>query len=116
MIASLRARLHRHFGDHLKYSARIGLTHQNAATDEPLPGAKPIWFFAPDQIRKRAKEWGPGGIEARFSAAWASFAPKLEHWLTVVESRGPDAVRRVYLDTLNGRIPPYQGHMLSLAT
>jgi hypothetical protein len=34
-----------------------------------LPGAKPTWFFAPDQIRKRAKEWGPGGIDTRFSAA-----------------------------------------------
>ncbi len=33
----------------------------------------------------------------------------------VVESRGPDAVRQVYLDTLKGRLPPEQGHMLSLA-
>jgi hypothetical protein len=113
--ADLRARLHRHFGEQLKYSGRIGLTHQGAAPDEPLPGAKPTWFFAPDQIRKRAKEWGPGGIDARFSAAWADFAPNLDKWLKVVEGRGPDAVTRVYLDTLNGRIPPDQGHMLSLA-
>ena len=113
--ADLRARLHRHFGDQVKYSGRIGLTHQNGAPDEALPGAKPAWFFAPDQIRKRAKEWGPGGIDARFSAAWADFAPKLEQWLTLVEGRGPDAVTRVYLDTLSGRIPPDQGHMLSMA-
>jgi uncharacterized protein DUF2855 len=112
--ADLRARLHRHFGEQLKYSARIGLTHQNATSDEPLPGAKPVWFFAPDQIRKRAREWGPGGVDARFSAAWAGFAANLGRWLKVVESRGPDAVRQVYLDTLNGRIPPDQGHMLSL--
>jgi hypothetical protein len=32
----------------------------------------------------------------------------------VVESRGPAAVKQVYLDTLNGHIPPEQGHMLSL--
>lgn len=113
--ADLRARLHRHFGNQLTYSGRVGLTHQNAAPDEPLPGAKPVWFFAPDQIRKRAKEWGPGGVDARFSAAWAGFAPMLDERLKVVESRGPDAVRRVYLDTVNGRIPPDQGHMLSLA-
>lgn len=113
--ADLRARLHRHFGAQLKYSGRVGLTHQDAAPGESLPGAKPVWFFAPDQIRKRAKEWGPGGVDARFSAAWAGFAPNLERWLTVVESRGPDAVTRVYLDTVNGRIPPEQGHMLSLA-
>jgi hypothetical protein len=73
--ADLRARLHRHFGDQLKYSARIGLTHQNAAPDEALPGAKPTSCFAPDQIRRRAKEWGPGGIDARFSVARTAFAP-----------------------------------------
>jgi Protein of unknown function (DUF2855) len=115
--ADLRARLHRHIGEQLKYSGRVGLTHQGATADEPaLPGAKPIWFFAPDQIRKRAKQWGPGGIEARLSAAWAGFAPKLDDWIKVVEGRGPDAVRQVYLDSLSGRIPPDQGHMLSLAT
>jgi hypothetical protein len=113
--SELRARLHQHFGDGMKYSGRIGLTHRASSSDEPpLPGAKPTWFFAPDQIRKRAKEWGPGGIEKRLSAAWAGFAPNLEKWLTIVDSRGCDAVQRVYLDTLSGRIPPDQGHMLSL--
>jgi hypothetical protein len=113
--SELRARLHHHFGDKIKYSGRIGLTHRASAADEPpLPGAKPTWFFAPDQIRKRAKEWGPGGIEKRLGAAWAGFAPNLEKWLTIVDSRGPEAVQRIYLDTLSGRIPPDQGHMLSL--
>ena len=75
----LRETLHRHFGERMKYSGRIGLTHRSSSPDEPkLPGAKPAWFFAPDQIRKRAKEWGPGGIDTRFGVAWASFAPKLE--------------------------------------
>jgi len=113
--SELRARLHRHFGDRMKYSGRIGLTHRAASSDEPeLPGAKPAWFFAPDQIRKRAKEWGPGGIDARFGAAWAGFAPNLDRWITVIEGRGAAAVSQVYLDTLQGRIPPDQGHMLSL--
>ncbi len=113
--SELRERLHRHFGDQMKYSGRIGLTHRSSSPDEPaLPGAKPTWFFAPDQIRKRAKEWGPGGIEARFGAAWAGFAPKLDQWLTVTEGRGPAAVQTAYLDTLNGRVPPDLGHILSL--
>jgi len=113
--SALRERLHRHFGDQMKYSGQIGLTHRSTSPDEPeLPGAKPIWFFAPDQMRKRAREWGPGGIDARFGPAWASFAANLERWLTVTEGRGPAAVREVYLGTLNGRIPPNQGHILSL--
>jgi hypothetical protein len=113
--SDLRARLHNHFGEQVTYSGRIGLTHRATSLDEAaLPGAKPTWFFAPDHIRKRAKEWGPGGVDTRFSAAWSTFAPKLDGWITVIESRGPAAVTRVYLDTLNGRIPPDQGHMLSV--
>ena len=113
--SALRARLHRHFGDAMKYSGQIGLTHQRFSPDEPeLPGAKPAWFFAPDQIRKRAREWGPGGIDQRFGAAWSTFAPTLPNRLTVVEGRGPAAVKQIYLDTLSGHIPPAQGHILSL--
>jgi len=113
----LRARLHRHFGNGMKYSGRIGLTHRSCSPDEPeLPGAKPTWFFAPDQIRKRAREWGPGGIDARFGVAWSGFAPMLAGWLKVIESRGKGSVQQVYLDTLAGRVPPDQGHILSLAT
>ena len=113
--ADLRARLHRHFGDALRYSGQVGLTHQNSAAEEAeLPGAKPAWFFAPDNIRKRTREWGPGAIDARLSAAWAGFAPTLDQWLKVIESRGPTAVRQTYLDTLGGRIPPDQGNILKL--
>ncbi len=112
--ADLRARLHRHFGDRLVYSGRIGLTHQNMAEAGDLPGANPSWFFAPDQIRKRAKEWGPGGIEQRFGAAWADFMPMLETSLTIVEGFGVAAVERVYRETLAGRVSPSEGHMLSL--
>jgi hypothetical protein len=94
---------------------RIGLTHRSTSPDEPeLPGAKPAWFFAPDQIRRRARDWGPGGVDARFGAAWTGFAPMLDQWLTVTEGRGPAAVREAYLDTLNGRVPPDRGHILSL--
>ena len=113
--SALRAKLHNHFGEQMACSVRVGLTHRATDANEgTLPGAKPRWFFAPDHIRKRAKDWGPGGIEQRFGAAWSGFAPLLERCLSVVESGGPDAVRQVYLDTLKGRIPPEQGHMLSL--
>jgi len=115
--SALRVKLQRHFGDGIKYSGLIGLTHRSPSPDEPaLPDAKPTWFFAPDQMRTRAKEWGPGGIDARFSTAWSGFAPKLDRWLNVIEGRGPAAVQQVHQDTLNGRVPPDHRHILSLAT
>jgi hypothetical protein len=112
--SSLRASVHRYFGERLKYSGRIGLTHQNRSEEPDLPGVEPAWFFAPDQISKRAREWGPGGIEQRFGAAWSGLAPKLDGWISVVEGRGQEAVRQVYLDTLAGRVRPDQGHILAL--
>jgi hypothetical protein len=114
--SDLRAKLHRHFGDQMKYSGRVGLTHRSSSPDEPeLPGARPAFFFAPSQICKRAEEWGPGGIDKRFSAAWSGFAPKLDQWRDVTEGRGPAAVHAAYLDTLNGRVPPNLAHILSLS-
>jgi hypothetical protein len=114
--SSLREKLHRHFGEQMKYSGRIGLTHRDTSPDEPqLPGAKPVWFFAPDHIRKRAKEWGPGGVDAQFSAAWSGFAPNLDRWLEVSEGGGREAVQAAYLDTLNGRVPPELGHIFTLS-
>jgi hypothetical protein len=114
--AALRATLHHHFGDRMVYSGRVGLTHQDASPgDEALPGAVPTWFFAPDQLRKRAKEWGPGGIDQRFGAVWAAFTESMGPKLDIVTGRGAAAVKQVYLDTLNGRVKPRQAHMLSLA-
>jgi hypothetical protein len=113
--SQLREGLHRYFGEQMKYSGQIGLTHRGLSPDEPeLPGAKPTWFFAPDQIRKRAKEWGADGVGIRFAAAWSGFAPRLDQWLKVTEGRGPAAVKKIYHDTLNGRVRPDQGHLLSL--
>lgn len=111
----LRTRLHRHFGERMVYSGRVGLTHQDGTPeDDNLPGAKPTWFFAPDQIRRRAKEWGPGGIDERFSAVWPDFTAAIGSKLNVTTNRGPDAVQRIYNDTLSGSVKPDQAHMLAL--
>jgi hypothetical protein len=39
----------------------------------------------------------------------------LDRCLEVIEGRGGAVVKQIYLDTLNGRVPPNQGHILSLA-
>jgi hypothetical protein len=110
--------MHQQFGEQMKYSGIIGLTHRKSSPDESrqgLPGAKPQFFFAPDQIRKRTAEWGPAGFNTRLVEAWSGFAPNLDRWMKVIEHRGPAAVQRAYLDTLNGRVPPDQGLILSLS-
>jgi hypothetical protein len=114
----LRTTLHQQFGEQMKYSGIVGLTHRASSPNDSrggLPGAKPQFFFAPDQIRKRTAEWGPAEFNARFAGAWSGFEPNLDRWMKVIEHRGPAAVQRAYLDTLNGRVPPDQGLILSLS-
>ena len=112
----LRATLHRHFNDNMKYSCAVGGTHWDQRESEGrLPGARPVLFFAPAQIKKRASDWGPSGVAERFAVVWKQFLGPLGQWMTVVHGHGPAAVERVVKDMLDGRTRPDQGHMLSLS-
>ena len=89
-------------------------TGRRSATNAGLPGPKPQFFFAPAQIVKRSKDWGPQGLSQRIGAAWTKFCDASDAWLHVVRSSGRDALERVYQDTLAGRTHPADGHILSL--
>ena len=107
--------LHHHLGDNLKYSGIVGATHWGSSRPSgPLPGAAPALFFAPTQIQKRSQEWGPVGLQERIGEAWVKFRDSSDAWLTVSRSCGPEAVERVYKETLEGRAKPSEGHILSL--
>lgn len=113
--AGVLAALHNHFGASVKYSCRVGLTHVDTAQPpENLPGAKPVWFFAPDRMKKRAQDWGRGGVEARIAEAWPGLVALFDGATKIEFGAGAEAVRRVYLATLEGRARPDTGHMLSL--
>jgi hypothetical protein len=112
---AVTAAVHQHFGDRLKYDCTIGATHWSADRGNAgLPGPKPEFFFAPGQIVKRSKEWGPQGLSDRLGEAWARFCDASDAWLHVVRGSGRDAVEGVYQDVLAGRTHPADGHILSL--
>ncbi len=110
---SLTSRLHHHLDSNMKYSCVVGDTHwETSPIDTKIPGAKPEFFFAPSQIEKRNKDWGPGGLENHFNDYWLSFLDKATGWIQVVEGRGKEAMREVYLETLEGRSKASEGHIL----
>jgi NADPH:quinone reductase-like Zn-dependent oxidoreductase len=112
---AVTAAVHRHFGDALAYDCTIGATHWQAdRRSADLPGPKPEFFFAPAQIVKRTKDWGPQGLATRLAGAWTKFSAASDAWLRVVRSSGRDAVSRVYQDVLAGRTHPAEGQILSL--
>jgi hypothetical protein len=113
--AALRRRVHE--GADLVHSAVVGAAHHDAAPDltgEQLPGPRPTFFFAPDQMRKRYADWGPDGVEAEHAKAWERFAPVVEGWVDVQVGVGPEALRAAWLEVLAGGVPPRTGHVVQL--
>lgn len=111
---AVQSAVHHHFGANLVHSLSVGLTHwEHGKRETDLPGSAPTFFFAPNQLRKRFGDWGPEGFQQRTLAAFGAFRGLTDRALRVVRGGRAD-VQRVYLDTLEGRAAPDEGHVLSL--
>lgn len=124
--AGLRHALHHHLGDALRHDCAVGLTHWEALAardpagrpSEPLPGPRPVMFFAPGRWAQREADWGVRELEQRLALARDGFARALgEHrkWLAVVESAGPEAVLQAWEAAVAGRTPAGEGRVLVCA-
>jgi hypothetical protein len=114
---AVREAVHRHLGDALRHSARVGFTHWDALAPVAtgLPGPAPQLFFTPDHILKRRQEWGAEVLAARLSEAWRGFLGYVKPWLVIQHTTGRAGVERVYREVLDGRTPPEQAHVVSIA-
>jgi hypothetical protein len=113
---AIRQAVHGHYGDRLVHSMAVGMTHWEAlrAGSGELPGPAPVFFFAPDRISKRAKDWGRDGLERRAVDAWHPFCEWAAGWLEPIPGAGFDALRTAYLDVLEGSVDPRRAHVLTL--
>jgi len=112
--AGVRAAVHRHFGDELRASIAVGVTHWENFTGaaEALPGPPPALFFAPDRAAKRSEDWGRDELERRVAEAWHPFCAWAGDWLETVPGHGFEAVRAAYLEVLEGRVGSARAHVL----
>ncbi len=110
------AAVHGALGGDLARSLIVGGTHWEAerGAPAPLPGPQPVLFFAPDQIRKRAGEWGMAELNARFSSALAAFVAG-SPWLKLIRHAGPSGLGAAYAQVLEGRALPDEGHIITPA-
>ncbi|MGI9327089.1 MAG: DUF2855 family protein [Pseudomonadales bacterium] len=108
------ATAHNHLDQALKQSVLVGATHWDARSGaKEMAGPTPELFFAPAHIAKRVKEWGPGGLDERFSGAWSQFVSAADDWVSVDVSAGLSAIESVYGMQLAGEAPPDKGYILS---
>ena len=116
--AALRARVHAHFGAQLVHDCLVGFTQTTdmQTGSSGLPGPRPVFFFAPEQIRKRTQDWGPAGYNERFSAAERGFLAKLSApgngWMSVVEHDGIESAQALIADLVAGKMDPRAGHIV----
>lgn len=111
--ASLRTRIHEHFGDSLVADTAVGVADWEEIVPDPdaapLPGPKPGFFFAPDRFAKRNSEWGPAEVRRRISESQNEFIDSSKAWLTLREGTGPDAIKSTLADFLDGKVDPSEG-------
>ena len=115
--ADVLRQVHGHFGDSLKNSCRVGLTHWQKTANfvEGLDGGpKPYFFFAPTYVEERMAALGRAAFMAQLGEAQAGMFQAAQGWLNIREGRGEAAVRNAWTEMLAGRIDPAAGQILSL--
>ena len=104
--------VHAALGEALKTSLGVGITHWQAMAAPPqVVGPQPVFFFAPDRIRQRMKDWGPAELDTRFAAALKDFIAG-NSWLKLTTHVGPEALQAIYADVVEGRVSPDEGHIV----
>jgi Protein of unknown function (DUF2855) len=112
--AKVRSAVHTHWGDQLKHSAEVGLTHrEHLGRGAEVAGPKPVFFFAPDRLRKRREDWGGEGVNERLAETWSPYVEWTRDWLRVEHGSGREDVERIYRELLDGKSDPAVGHVLS---
>ncbi len=114
---ALTAAIHTRLGAALVRSMAIGVTDWEdfTAPREKIdtPGPQPEFFFVPTYAAMRAKALGPDVLNARLGQALSNFYSSSTAFIKPVHGKGMDAIAQVWQATLEGTVPPNEGHILS---
>lgn len=118
----VRAEIHRTLGELLAASISLGATHwrefgagmADREAGGQLPGPAPRFFFAPDRMAKRNRDWGPAGLMRRAGEAARPFTAWVAEWLEIERGSGLEAAERAWRQLLDGDVPPSRAHVVSL--
>ena len=119
--AEVRSSAHHHFGDNMKFSLQVGVTHYDETgsgdgltVEEDLPGATPEFFFAPGHVQTRSAELGGAELMRRLVVSYVEFRQFSDGWLQIEQSVGPEAAEKTYQAVLAGSSDPASGQIISM--
>lgn len=109
--APLKAEIHQHLNQELKYSCIVGASHWDQAmvVTDKLSGPEPQLFFAPTQAEKRMKEWGPKGFSQKLGLVWQGFINNVDTWMDVKSVNGEQEINASYQNMVAGTVKPIEG-------
>lgn len=112
---SVLSDLHEMLGDNMRFTSNVGLTHYDAnSMGANFIRERSAMFFAPEHIRKRVEELGPGEFERRTFGFWHDAAVKSRDWLKLQHVTGAAGMEDVYCQVLEGRAAPNEGIIVTL--
>ena len=112
--------IHNHFTELLCYSCKIGATHHNdLPTDDftkssKLPGAKPTFFFAPTQLKKRTEDWGSNKTMKQIGVSLLAYIEFCRSIMTIEHTTDKNKLDAVYQRVLSGKADASVGQVVSL--
>ncbi|WCL49699.1 DUF2855 family protein [Leptospira sp. GIMC2001] len=99
------AQLQEHLIEKLKYTSLVGALQWDDRNLNPRNGTG-VLFFAPEQMRKKSREWGMVNFQERFSISWNEFFQGTKDWFEFRTLMDPEAFANFYLQCINGRVEP----------
>ena len=74
-------------------------------------------FFAPTVINELLGRWGREEMDSRSNTALSAFVDAAidKDWIRVERSENPEAIQAAYRRIVEGRVPPAEAVILSLA-
>lgn len=113
--ADVLGRLHAHLGDNMVKTLNVGLTHwEQQGRDDRINRDRSEFFFAPAQIQKRLKEWGPEAFQARSGKFVQGACMKSLSWLNLKQLNGLEELEQRFGAVLDGSAPPQDGLVIKL--
>ncbi len=112
--AAVRAAVHEHLGDNLRYSMAVGLSHHDAPPAAVTAGPTPQMFFAPTEVARRRDDWGRDTYQERTTQALTEFVAASRGWMSIEAMNGPEAAQQTWAEVYRGAVAPSVGRIVSL--
>ncbi|WP_159819991.1 DUF2855 family protein [Colwellia sp. 20A7] len=117
---SVLSKIYYHFGDQLRYSCRIGVTHHDDLLPDELskistlPGVTPTFFFAPTQLKKRIDDWGTNTVMQKIGLSLLNYIQFCQSTITIEHTTDSEKINPIYQRVLSGTSDANTGQIISL--